>query len=242
MQAEKTVHVDDSENSIYRIRVAHGSNDIFWQKATEIKWFADQPDELAALGVVGDHRWAVRQIYELRERGVCAPILAIRSFADAERAVELLDAGADACIGSDCNLAELAAIVRALNRRGSLRQFRGGVILDEKSRTLHLRGRTFEFGPVAFAVVRHLVDNRERWVSQREIVEVAIGTHYRADSAVARVQIFQIRRTLGDYRRCVKHDGRRGCGYMFTLKELDEEATSGTFPLSGVSRTNTEVL
>jgi len=122
-------------------------------------------------------------------------------------------------------------VVGALSRRGRVRYPTAEVAIDEASRSLCLHGERFEFGPVAFMVVRYLVVNRDRWVSQRELIERAIATNYRPDSAVARVQIFQIRKVLGSRRYLIKHDGKRGCGYMFTVKDSPEQRERRELPI-----------
>lgn len=172
----------------------------------------------AVLGVIGDDHWALEVVRCIRAARVESPILVLRQSSGHEGAVALLNSGADSCQAHDCCPREIEATVRALARRARISEANADFVIDENGRSVYLEGRWFAFGPVAFSVVRYLIENRDRWVSQREIIEQAIGTHYRADSAVARVQIFQIRRLLGPSRNVIRHSGRRGCGYMFTLK------------------------
>jgi len=187
--------------------------------------------ETAVVTLVGHDDWAQTVVDELRLRGIGAPVLVLRQSGGSSGAVALLNAGADSCLPSESTPEERDAVIAALLRRGPLRSDGGHqVVLNESGRSLSLRGEQFKFGPVAFAVVRHLVLNRGRWVSQREIVEQAIGTHYRADSAVARVQVHQIRKTLGHYRSCIQQEGNRGCGYMFSLADFRASAASGMYP------------
>jgi DNA-binding response OmpR family regulator len=123
---------------------------------------------------------------------------------------------------------EQQAVAFSLARRARWREDmsapRRGFSVDASARSLTVAGQRFEFGPVAFAVLGYLIANEGRWITQREIVERAIGSCYRNDSSVARVQIHQIRKTLGAYRSCLLGDGKRGCGYMFKLSSVIDES------------------
>ncbi|MET0791640.1 MAG: hypothetical protein ABW061_08990 [Polyangiaceae bacterium] len=188
------------------------------------------------LAIVGEDDRVLHVIGELRDSGVQCTILVLRQSDEQRGAAALLDAGADYCLPCDCGADERDAVVRALLRRGEPRNpTSSDILLDDSAKTLSIFGDAFRFGPVAYSVVRHLVMNRERWVSQREIIEIAIATHYRPDSAVARVQIYQIRRVLGPYRSCIRHDGNRGCGYMFSTQDLAADQQSGTFRVAEVA-------
>ncbi|MEI9937249.1 MAG: winged helix-turn-helix domain-containing protein [Pseudomonadota bacterium] len=185
----------------------------------------------SVFGVIGDDDWALEVVRTIRAAGSQAPILVLRHSSGSEGAVALLNSGADCCHAHDCEMTEIEAIIAALWRRGPIRHAKAKVEIDDDNRALYLDGERFEFGPVAFLVVRYLVTNSDRWVTQREIIERAIVTHYRPDSAVARVQIFQIRKVLGRRRNFIRHGGKRGNGYMFTTIDLVQERESGTFPV-----------
>ncbi|HTU58498.1 MAG TPA: winged helix-turn-helix domain-containing protein [Polyangiales bacterium] len=183
--------------------------------------------DVAVILLWGNDEWMHERVCELRFRGVGTPLLGLRSTDDTAGACALLDQGIDGYLPENCANEELLAFVRALARRGPVHgaTLDSDVTLMSSARTLRLRGRDFKFGPVAFSVVRYLVQNRDRWVSQREIVERAMGSHYRQESAVARVQIHQIRKLLGEQQSCIQQDGRRGCGYRFTMdaEQLDAD-------------------
>ena len=183
--------------------------------------------DVSVIVLRGGDEWMNETVLELRSRGVGTPLLGLRASDDTAGACALLEHGIDGYLPESSADEELIAFVRALARRGpTVSATQGGdVTLSYSARTLRLRGQEFKFGPVAFSVVRYLVENRGRWVSQREIVERAIGSHYRQESAVARVQIHQIRKLLGEYQSCIQQDGRRGCGYRFALDA--EQAPSG---------------
>jgi DNA-binding response OmpR family regulator len=168
----------------------------------------------------------------LRRRGVGDPILVLRLSRGSRGACEVLDRGADSCVSSDCGPDELASWLRALCRRGPSRWDLGAPELEltDAARALRIRGTSFHFGPVAFRVIRYLVENRDHWVSQREIIEKALRTHHAAESSVVRVQIHQIRKIMGSYRDCVRLSSQRGCGYTFTLSHLPAVANAEAAP------------
>ena len=182
-------------------------------------------DGRSVIGVVGDDDWTLLTVTNLVAAGYQPPILVIRRSLGSEGAVALLDAGADYCVAHCCPGEEIDAVLGALSRRGRLRHATADVEINEANRSISVKGEPFEFGPVAFLVVRYLVQKRGQWVSQKELVEKAIGTYYRPDSAVARVQVFQIRKTLGHRRNLIRHAGKRGCGYMFVANSAEERAS-----------------
>ena len=183
------------------------------------------------IAIVGNDEWALSVLQELRLRGVSTPILVLRQSHGTHGAVALLNGGADSCLSNECDHEERDAVVSAMARRGALRSLTHGSqpMLNDSARTLFFCGESFKFGPVAYSVVRYLVMNQNVWVSQREIIEHAIATHYRPDSSVARVQIHQIRKVLGAYRWCIQQDGKRGCGYMFSVDEPSVALGAPTF-------------
>src|SRR5439155_20391257 len=124
--------------------------------------------------------WAGEIVGALRRRGVGDPILVLRVSRGPRGACEVLDRGADGCVPSDCGPEELASWLRALCRRGPSRWDRGAPELEltDTVRALRIREMSFRFGPVAFRVIRYLVENRDRWVSQREIIEKVLRTHH----------------------------------------------------------------
>jgi len=224
---------DNREGGIYKIEHRRRRGDSEWSLV--VRWPSSRvaADVLGAmvLGVIGDDDWALDATRNIRAEGSQSPILVLRRSSGSVGAAALLNAGADYCHAHDCTATEIEAVVRALARRGRICTAAAEIEIDEASRSIFLDGARFEFGPVAFLVMRYLVVNRDRWVSQREIIERAIATHYRSDSAVARVQIFQIRKVLGSRRDLIRRDGKRGCGYMFTLAEPVDERESGAFPI-----------
>jgi len=185
--------------------------------------------DVSVIVLWGEDEWMNEIVLEMRSRGVGTPLLGLRASDDTGGACALLEHGIDGYLLESSADEELTAFVRALARRGPTASATqsGDVTLSYSARTLRLRGQEFKFGPVAFSVVRYLVENRGRWVSQREIVERAIGSHYRQESAVARVQIHQIRKLLGEQQSCIQQDGRRGCGYRFTLDAPTGEGDDG---------------
>jgi DNA-binding response OmpR family regulator len=175
--------------------------------------------EVSVLVLLGEDAWIAEALCRLRQQGARMPILALRTDRCVEGACRLLNSDIDAYLPNDCDAQELMAVLAALERRGASVRPNAGEPLEllPLARALRLRNREFQFGPVGFLVISYLVTNRGRWVSQREIVERAIGVRFQPDSAVARVQVHELRKRLGEYRACIQQDGRRGCGYRFEL-------------------------
>lgn len=175
-----------------------------------------------AVVLIGTDGWAKQQVLAARVLSGDVSVVVCRQSEGSQGSCELLDCGADYCLPPACSAAEVSATVRALGRRRAPdRRGEPDVRLEPSSRILQIRSFRFRFGPTAFLIVRYLVEHRNRWVSQQELVERAIGTPYYPDCTLARVHVHQIRRQLGSLGHCIKRSPRNGGGYYFSLNELD---------------------
>ncbi len=168
--------------------------------------------------LIGRDEWVRQHLVAARTLREGITWLVCRQSANWRGACELLEAGADCCLPARCAAEEVGATIRALARRQRLDDGTDfDVHLDSSSRTLLIHSSKFRFGPTAFQVVRYLVEHRDCWVSQRELVELAIGARFYPDCSVARVHVHQIRRRLGPYAPCIPRERGNGGGYLFSL-------------------------
>lgn len=176
------------------------------------------PEAERLLVIAGDERWCLDYVRRARSAVPQAGILVLDAAPSAEACRLLLASGADVYLPYAPWSAEPRCVALYLGAL-ALRQVEEGsgppVELDGATRTLRMADRRFQFGPVAFAILSHLVSRRNQWVSQAELLAV-IGTSHQADCSSARWHIHQLRRALGAHRDCIVRDARSGRGYMFT--------------------------
>jgi two-component system KDP operon response regulator KdpE len=136
----------------------------------------------------------------LRERA--GAVIVLSALEDEERKVRALDAGADDYVTKPFGIEELLARVRAaLRRQGSSRSEpaleAGPIRLDLTSREVRVAGQTVHLTPTEFELLRLLMHERGRVLTQRHILGRVWGPEYVEDSHVLRTFIHQLRQKLG---------------------------------------------
>lgn len=183
-----------------------------------------------AVGGVG----GVRACSALRRAGFRQGIIVVSADADPTLRALALDAGADDCIGTPFDTAELAARVDALRRRcawatdeaaAEVGEF-GPVRLDWQGVGAWIRGKYSRLTPLRFRLLALLVRRRGAPVFVEEIAADVQGGHRSAQAAEN--LIFLLRRDIGCHGDLIRR--QRGGGIALALG--DDPPVSGARPLS----------
>ncbi len=156
----------------------------------------------------------------LRRGGHDLPVLAISAPGVSSDRIAVLDRGADDCLASPVELAELSARVRALLRRSRPREL--GILrisdlaLDTTGKTAERAGRSIALSAHEFAVLECLFRHRGRAVAEPAIARwIYDGADVPASNTIA-VYIRSLRRKIdGGHGRQLIHTVR-GEGYLLS--------------------------
>jgi DNA-binding response OmpR family regulator len=147
-------------------------------------------------------------------------VIAVCEHADADEIVALYRCGVVDCLLGERGLSEARARHWDVDLRAP------AVVVDERELVVSIDGEQRTLTRTQFKVFRCLLECAGSWVSAREIVRVALGTHHAEDSAVVRVHIHGLRRALGRWGRAVESDGSRTRGYRWNLAATSAGASS----------------
>jgi two-component system OmpR family response regulator/two-component system response regulator QseB len=180
------------------------------QAGFAVDWVREGPDAVHALattpfaavvldlGLPGMSGLAV--LRRARARGVKVPVLILTARDAVDDRVTGLDAGADDYVVKPVELAELAARLRALIRRGSgeaeavLR--RGALELHPADRRVVFRGREVELSAREFALLHALMLNAGRVLSREQLEERLYPWGREVESNAVEVHVHHVRRKL----------------------------------------------
>ncbi len=150
------------------------------------------------------------------------PIIVLSALSQEFHKLRALDIGADDYMTKPVNNRELVARIRAALRRAapsstdSSPTYRDSVMaLDFSRHEVYVRGEEVSLTPIEFKLLRLLVENAGRVLSQQEIMDQVWSPNYDSQDAV-RWHMVRLRRKLGD----VASDSRlivtvRGVGYRY---------------------------
>ena len=156
---------------------------------------------------------------DIRARKAALPVLILTAKDSVEDRVTGLDAGADAYMVKPVALAELAARLRAVLRRGSAREVVlrvGDLEIDTVRRIVRRAGKTVDLKPKEYALLEFLVRNSDRPVTKSLIIEHVWNIHFDSVSNVVEVHVNALRNKID------RTGGRplihtvRGVGYMLS--------------------------
>lgn len=149
-----------------------------------------------------------------REQGE-APILFITAREDEQDKLHGYGLGADDYVVKPFSLAVLYAKVQAL-----LRRVRGlnagdlltadGISLDPARGTVTAGGRPINLPPKEFALLRVLMERRNRVLTRDELLNLAWGWDFDGSDRVVDSHIKKLRRALGTHADCIKTVVKRG--------------------------------
>jgi len=156
---------------------------------------------------------------DIRARKAALPVLILTAKDSVEDRVTGLDAGADDYMVKPFALAELAARLRAVLRRGSAREVVlrvGDLEIDTVRRIVRRAGKTVDLKPKEYALLEFLVRNSDRPVTKSLIIEHVWNIHFDSISNVVEVHVNALRNKID------RTGGRplihtvRGVGYMLS--------------------------
>jgi two-component system, OmpR family, copper resistance phosphate regulon response regulator CusR len=156
---------------------------------------------------------------DIRARKAALPVLILTAKDSLEDRVTGLDAGADDYMVKPFALAELAARLRAVLRRGTARDVVlrvGDLEIDTVRRAVRRAGKAIELKPKEYALLEFLVRNSDRPVTKSLIIEHVWNIHFDSVSNVVEVHVNALRNKID------RSGGRplihtiRGVGYMLS--------------------------
>ena len=156
---------------------------------------------------------------DIRARKAALPVLILTAKDSVDDRVTGLDAGADDYMVKPFALAELAARLRAVLRRGSSREVIlrvGDLDVDTVKRVVRRAGKTIDLKPKEYALLEFLVRNGDRPVTKSLIIEHVWNIHFDSVSNVVEVHINALRNKIDrGFARPLIHT-IRGVGYMLS--------------------------
>ncbi len=151
-----------------------------------------------------------------------APILILSARSDEEDKVEALDAGADDYLTKPFGVGELAARVRALQRRrlkgseASPKLSFGEVELDLSRRLVFREGKSIHMTPIEYRLLSVLVSNTGKVMTHRSLMREVWGPNHGESGHYLRVYMSHLRQKLEtDPTQPVHFLTETGVGYRF---------------------------
>ncbi len=162
---------------------------------------AGEPYEVILLDLGLPRRSGLEVLRALRLRGLAVPVLILTAQDGVADRVAGLDAGADDYLVKPFDLDELAARIRALQRRGGGRAEpvirHGRLTLDPAAHQVLLDGEPVDLSPREFSLLQRLVEHPGRPVSRARLEEALYGWGEQVESNAVEVHVHALRRKLG---------------------------------------------
>ena len=149
-----------------------------------------------------------------REQGD-APVLFVTAREDEQDKLHGYDLGADDYVVKPFSLAVLYAKAQALLRRSrgmtAAEVLRAGeLVLDPARGTVTTDGQRIDLPPKEFALLRVLMERRNRVLTRDELLNLAWGWDFDGSDRVVDSHIKKLRRALGKHADCIKTVVKRG--------------------------------
>jgi len=156
---------------------------------------------------------------DIRARKASLPVLILTAKDSLEERVTGLDAGADDYMTKPFALAELSARLRALLRRGSVRETVLRVAdleMDSIHRKVRRAGTAIDLKPKEYALLEYLMRNADRPLTKTLIIEHVWDIHFDSVSNVVEVHINSLRNKIDKGFDVPLIHTVRGVGYVLT--------------------------
>ena len=149
-----------------------------------------------------------------REQGA-APVLFVTAREDEQDKLYGYDQGADDYVVKPFSLAVLYAKAQALLRRSrgmtAAEVLRAGALeLNPARGTVTADGQRIDLPPKEFALLRALMERKNRVLTRDELLDLAWGWDYDGTDRVIDGHIKKLRRALGKHAECIKTVVKRG--------------------------------
>ena len=158
---------------------------------------------------------------DIRAKKAELPLIILSAQASPEERVAGLNAGADDYMAKPFIVAELAARIRALLRRGKPRDTRlrvGDLEIDTVRRRVTRGGKAVELKPKEYALLEFLAHNADRPVTRSHIIEHVWDIHFDSISNVVEVHINSLRNKIDRGAGTPLIHTIRGVGYMLSAE------------------------
>ncbi len=156
---------------------------------------------------------------DIRAKKAELPVIILSAQASPEERVAGLNAGADDYMAKPFIVAELAARIRALLRRGKPRETRlrvGDLEIDTLRRKVTRGGRAVDLKPKEYALLEFLAQHADRPVTRSHIIEHVWDIHFDSISNVVEVHINSLRNKIDKGAPSPLIHTIRGVGYMLS--------------------------
>ena len=173
--------------------------------------------DAVVLDVMLPGRSGFQVLRDIRARKTSLPVLMLTAKDSVEDRVTGLDSGADDYMAKPFALAELAARLRALLRRGAPREnvLRvGDLHMDTVRRSVRRADRPIELKPKEYALLEFLMRHSGRPVTRSLIIEHVWNIHFDSISNVVEVHINALRNKIDKGFQPPLIQTIRGVGYM----------------------------
>lgn len=180
----------------------------------------EAPFDIIMLDLMMPKRNGFSVCLEIREAGIQTPLLMLTAKNGDLDEIEGLEVGADDFLRKPFEWSILLARINALLRRSERGQSRkimvGDVVLDTISRQVSSAGVEAKLTSREFRVLEYLMENVDRTVTKKEILDVVWGPDFDGDPNVVEVYVGYLRRKLDNKVTVSRIKTVRGVGYVFS--------------------------
>jgi DNA-binding response OmpR family regulator len=199
--------------------------------ATALETILDDAPDLLVLDLGLPMLDGVDVLRALKDRVPAMSILVLTGRAHLPQKIECLNLGADDYLLKPFSLHELLARCRAIARRRlgahtGLLQYEG-LKMDRITRTVTYNGASVDFTTKEFTLLEHLLQNKGRAVSRRELLEEVWRMPPDAGTNVVDVYVNYLRRKLLGVGGGNLIETMRGEGYAIGTKKASEKGPTG---------------